>query len=123
MPDPHSSPELAPKYNFIRSVTAVDVPANLTRKHGVNAGMYRFAHVQVIPSGGGNPTVEIMWWSEAAAKFVKEHVALVKAGIGVNTPFEFSIEPRGRIFAVVVTVLAAGQADIYVSGFQHEQVS
>jgi len=123
MPDPQSSPELAPKYMYHRTATAVDVVANLTRAHGVNAGMYRFAHVQVIPSGGAAPAVEIYWWSEAAGKFIKDQAVLAKAGLGANVPFEFSIDARGRIFAVVFTTLAAGSVDVYVAGFQHEQVS
>lgn len=78
---------------------------------------YQFANVQVIPSGGANPNLEIMWWSEAANQFIQEHTPLTKAGVGIDTPFEFTVECFGRNMFVAVTTLAAGKAEIYVSGF------
>jgi hypothetical protein len=78
--------------------------------------------VQVVPSGGANPSVAVFWWSEEAEKFVQEHVALAKAGVGVNAPYEFTVESRGRIMFVAVTAIAAGTVDVYVSGFDPHKV-
>ncbi len=124
MADVQSSPSLAPAYALHRdAIAAVDATAPTNAAYGCNAGMYRYAHVQVVPAGGANPTVGVWWWSEAAGKFIQEHTPLSFAGVGVNVPFEFTIEPRGRKFFVAVTTLAAGTASVYVSGFQHEQAS
>jgi hypothetical protein len=82
---------------------------------GINTSYFKTALVQVVPSGGADPTVEVMWWSEEAESFVKEHVALTKAGIGANTPFEFSVSCYSRIMFVAVTI-TAGSVKILVAG-------
>lgn len=108
----------APQYAMHRKgVAAVDSAALAQEENGCNAGGYSDVHVQVVPSGGANPTVEVLWWSDPASVFVKEQVALTKAGIGADKPFEFTIQPKGRIFLVAVTVIAAGSVDVFVSGF------
>jgi hypothetical protein len=77
---------------------------------GVNAGQYRFVNVEVLPSGGANPNLEVLFWSDLAGAFVSENVALTKNGIGVDTPFTFTVEANGRIFLVAVKAgIAAAQ--------------
>lgn len=119
-----SSPESAPYYALHReSVTAADVMANVVKKNGCNAYMYNYAHIQVVPADGANPDVAVWWWSEQANAFIQEHTPIAKAGVGANTPYEFSIEPRGRIFFVQVATIAAGNVDVLVSGFERHQFS
>lgn len=112
------SVQLAPLYQqYRKAVAAVDTLPVTDVKEACNAGQHEDVHVQVFPAGGANPTVAVLWWSEAAGKFIQEHVAISKAGVGANTPFEFTIQAKGRMFFVAVTTLAAGTVDIYVSGF------
>jgi hypothetical protein len=119
-----SSPYSAPEYSLHRDgVAAADVMANVIKKHGCNAYMYNYAHIQVVPKSGANPDVVVWGWSEAADAFVQEHTPIAKAGVGADTPYEFTIEPRGRIFFVQVAAIAAGNVDILVSGFERHQFS
>jgi len=123
-----SSPHSAPEYALHREgVTAADVMANVIKKHGCNAYMYNYAHIQVAPKSGANPDVAVWWWSEAVnsgnGAFIQEHTPIAKAGVGVDTPYEFTIEPRGRIFFVQVAAIAAGNVDVLVSGFERHQFS
>jgi hypothetical protein len=120
------SPELSPDYALHRDgVAAVELDATVraagvgyTKKSGMNLASYEHAHIQVIPSGGANPDVTVWWWSEAASAWVQEHTPLTRAGVGANTPFEFTIQPRGRRFFVSVPTLAAGAVSVYVAGFR-----
>lgn len=113
-----SSPQKAPNYALYRDVAAADVLPIADRAKGINMDGYEYAHIQVIPAGGADPTAQVQWWSsDGNGKFVQEHTALSKAGVGADTPFEFTVECRGRIMGVFLTTLAAGTAKIYVSGF------
>jgi len=127
-----SSPNTAPYYASHREgVAAVDAVVNgvikKSKKNGCNAHQYKDVHIQVVPSGGANPDVAVWWWSDVAnsgnGAFIQEHTPIAKAGVGVDTPYEFTIEPKGRIFFVQVTAIAAGNVDILVSGFERHQFS
>lgn len=83
---------------------------------GIKMTDYKKAHIQVVPSGGANPTVKVKWWSEAAQLFIDEHTAISKAGVGVNTPYEFTVDCEGRIMLVDIDAIAAGTASVYVAG-------
>lgn len=110
--------QMAPKYQLYRkAITANDTLPVTDIKAGVNFGEYEKAHIQVLPSGGANPTLAVLWWSEAAGRFVAENPALTKAGAGVDTPYEFTIDARGRIGYIAMTTIVAGSVDILVSGF------
>lgn len=110
--------QLAPKYQLYRdAVTAVDSLPVSDQKQGINMSGYKQAHVQIIPSGGANPTVAVLWWSEAAGKFIQEHVPITKTGVGANTPYEFTVDARGRIMFVAFTTLASGSCQVAVAGF------
>ena len=106
-----------------KAVTGTDTLPFTAKKDGMNMQGYLRANVQVVPSALSNPTVQVQWWSEAASKFVQEQVPLTKAGVGVNTPYEFTVDCRGRIMMVVVTTQAAGTCDIYISGSEHEALT
>lgn len=105
----------SPTYVLHRETAAVDSSVN-SYDHGINTSYYAKANIQVVPSGGANPNVEVLWWSDEASKFISEHVALAKAGVGANTPFEFTVDCLSRVMFVSVTAIAAGSVKIFVSG-------
>jgi hypothetical protein len=112
-----TSPNKAPVYALYRdAVAAVDVVANVPAGSGINMANYEYAHIQVVPSTLANPTVAVYWWSELGGVWVQEHTPISKAGVGVNTPYEFTVPCRGRIMLVAVSVLAAGTVSIAVAG-------
>jgi len=118
MTDISRSPQHAPDYALHRDVDAADgVGAITDGMQGINMTGYEYAHIQILPAGGANPTVQVQWWSAEGGKFIQEHTAISKAGVGANTPFEFTVECRGRIMFVKVTTLAAGTCKVLVSGF------
>jgi len=108
-----SSIAMAPAYSLHRNAAGADTPPEILKNHGVNAEGYFYAHVQVIPGSGANPTVTVYWWSEESTKFIQEHTSIVKAGAGANVSYEFTIEPRGRRFFISVNAACK----VFVSGF------
>ncbi len=120
---PIANPRLAPEYALHRQkVTAPDALPETKHTRGINMTSHTQAHIQVVPTGGANPTVAVLWWSTAAGKFVQEHVPISRAGVGADTPFEFTIESHGRIMFVAVTAIVAGETDVFVSGYNVERV-
>lgn len=114
-----TGPQKAPYYAHHRAaVTAPDVIANVTRPQGINCSNYQSAHIQVAPSGGANPDVAVYWWSDEAGVFIQEHTPIAKPGVGANTGYEFTVDCRGRVMFVAITAIAAGECDVYVSGFK-----
>jgi len=80
----------APEYGQHRkNVTAVDSGDITDKRRGMNCGSYRVANVQIVPlTVAGNPTVEILFWSEKAGKFIRSHTALTRAGVGAGVSYE-----------------------------------
>lgn len=116
-----NSTQKAPEYAIHRNaIAAPDTIANIKMAQGVNMSGYTNANIQVVPSGGANPNVAVYWWSETANKFIQEHTPITKAGIGVDTPYEFTVNCYGRIMFVAVAVIAAGIASVAISGFNRE---
>lgn len=100
-------------------VTAVDtlpLTGVAAKKRGMNMQGYDTALIEVMPSGTANPTVTVLYWSQRLERFVREHTNLVFTGVGADTPFQFSVECRGRVMFVAVTTLAAGSVNIGVAG-------
>jgi hypothetical protein len=115
--EPTQSPTHAPEYAKHReNVTTVDTLPITNPDRGMNMLGFITANIQVIPSGGANPTVQVLWWSEEAQRFVQEHTPISRAGVGADTPFEFSVNAANRRLFVAVTTLAAGAVKIMVSG-------
>lgn len=97
-----TSPARAPRYSIHRTgVKADDVPANVPFGAGANASEYQAAHVQVVPGAGDACTATVLFWSEAAGKFIVGDVAPVVVAAGVAREFSFSV--RGRIFFVALS--------------------
>jgi hypothetical protein len=115
------NPERAPEYNLHREVAAADVAADTVKAHGMVMQDYRYANIQVVPAGGANPDIEVMFWSEEAGAFISEHTALAFSGIGVNTPYEVTVDANGRRLWVMVPTMAAGSCKIFVGGFKTSQ--
>lgn len=115
-------PGNAPNFNTHRTgVTATDTIANVTARQGMNMEGYEHAHIQVIPSGGANPTVQVYYWAPgvgSSGAWIREHTAATFAGVGADTPFGFTVQPRGRKMFVAVTTLAGGSVRIDVAGFR-----
>lgn len=121
MAETQGSPLAAPRYARHRSeVTAADGAAIANRMLGCNTENYTHTHIQVVPSGGANPTAEVLWWSEEAGQFVSEHTAISKAGTGADTPFEFTVASQGRILFVKLTSISAGSVEVMVAGFHSD---
>lgn len=107
----------APSYSLHRrNVAAADSVDITDSSRGLPAHGYQSVHVQVIPDGG-DPSVEVLFWSEAAGKFISEHVPIVKAGKGVDVPYEFTVEARGRRVFVKVSTMAAGTVSVWLAAW------
>lgn len=124
---PTQSPILAPEYNLHRIVKdANDAGTIDDGRRGMNMQSYSHAHVQILPSGGANPDVKILFFSPELGEFIAPHPdqEIAFAGAGPDVPYDFSFEPRGRKFFVFVTsgVSAADVVKIFVAGFNVERV-
>lgn len=119
--NPRSAPDYEPHRYFKAETGAlIDALPATDRRRGMNMGSYRFANVQVIPKqAGANPAVAVLYWSEAAGKFVQTLDATTKAGAGDGVSYEFTVECFGRIMFVAITggMADAEEVEIYVSGF------
>lgn len=113
------NPKQAPEYACHRIVKETgDTLPETIKEHGINMAQHEIGLIQVVPAGGANPNVAVLWWSDEAGAFVQEHTPITKAGVGVNTPYEFHVTAYGRILFVAVTGgVAAGQSvRVMVSG-------
>lgn len=122
-----TSPILAPDYALHRVVEDANDSGDITdKRRGMNFRSYSHAHVQIVPTGGADPAVKIIFFSPAANKFIDPHSdqAIAFAGEGADTPYEFTFEPRGRIFFVFVEsgVTGGDTVRIDVAGFNIERV-
>lgn len=109
----------APEYVAHREgLTAPDAaPPQTNKTLGMATDGYLAAHIQVLPSGGANPSVQVQVWSEALGQFITPvDTDFAQTGAGADTPYEFTIFCRSRRIWVRATALAAGSVDIYVAG-------
>jgi hypothetical protein len=115
------SPRHAPDYALHRYVAeANDTLPETVRAHGMNMHGFQNAHVQVVPdTNNPDPSIKILFWSEAAGAFIDDHSALAFAGKGAGVPYEVTVACNGRVmFVAVVGGMSAGMdCRIYVSGF------
>lgn len=105
---------LAPTYAIHRKKVAVADSTFTDRALGVNGADHDTAHVQVIPNGS-TVNVEVLFWSDAAEKFISEVTPITHNAIA--TPREFSFDVKGRIFLVAVKVIDTGDVQILTSGY------
>lgn len=119
MADVQRSPTHAPEYSRHREVRdAVDTLPETDQRHGMNMSGYLFAHAQVLPSGGANPSIEAQVWSGELGRFISLSPAETRTGAGADTPYELTFACRSRIIFVAVTGgVAGGQSvDVLVAG-------
>ncbi len=119
MADLERSPQHAPVYARHREVRdAIDVLPETEKGRGVNMSGYLYAHVQVLPSGGADPSVEVQVWSDAAGAFISISPVATRVGVGADAPYEFTFSCRSRIIFIAVTGgVSGGQGvDIFVAG-------
>lgn len=121
------APALAPDYVRHRLVKgAVDTGTITDQRRGMNSESHAQAHVQVLPSNGADPDVKILFFSPAKGEFIDPHPdqAITFTGVGADVPYEFTFEPRGRIFFVFVTGTVTGddEVDVQVAGYNVERV-
>lgn len=121
MAETKRSPEQAPAYALHRhkpSGEGVDSGDATEKKHGMNMSGNRFANIQVVPlAASGNPDVEILFWSEAASKFIRGHTQISKAGVGAGVAYEFEVDVQGRIIYAYITGTVTGGIEVYVGGY------
>lgn len=126
MPDETTrSPTSAPDYVLHRHLQdAADSLPVTDRLRGINMRSYSHAHVQVVPSSGANPSARVLFWCAEAGQFINAHTALTWAAGGVNTPYEFTVECRGREMLVVCEdgVAASQEVKVFVAGYYVERV-
>ena len=103
-----------PEYLKIRSVLATD--ATFTNQcDGGNFTGFDLGAFQVIPSGGADPSIVLMSWSEAAGEYIAGNPSFTVAGAGADVPYEFTVQVAGRWMFPAVTI-AGGSVEIYAAG-------
>lgn len=114
-----SSPSTAPVFTRHRTVKVTPDSAPITdKKRGMNMLGYEKAHIQIIPSTGITPTAEVLFWSEAASKFISEQTAISKPSPGAGVASEFTVDVQGRVIFVYITgtIGASKQVDVLIAG-------
>ncbi len=116
MVETQSSIVKAPDYILYRQTIDKDTGDITDKRLGLNCSNYQYANIQIVPNGTSNPTINILFWSEALGMFVEANPEVSRSGAGPGIGYEFSFECYGRIiFAYVVAGI--GGCDIYASGF------
>lgn len=99
------------------AVTGVDTISAVDKKRGMNMVGYQVAIIEVLPSGGADPTLGLYYWSEAAGLWLQAQTPEVIGPGGVDTPYHRLITTvRQRRIFVAVTAIAAGQVDVRIAG-------
>jgi hypothetical protein len=112
----------SPKYTLVRTVTAADSAPSDNDRDAVSFDGFDIGLFQIVPSGGANPSVELMAWCDAAGAFISANTKAEYTGMGANVPYEFTVSAAGRKFWVNVTALAAGTVQIYAAGHRTGRV-
>lgn len=111
---------MSPEFTLYRTASDADDSLPMTdSKQGLSTADYEDVILEVVPSGV-DPDIEILFWSEAAGKFVKENTAITYSGIGSDTPYQVRVKTLGRrIFVAVSGGLGAGDTvAIYAAGWR-----
>lgn len=105
------------KFTKVRdAIDAVDASNPTNENVGVNFAGYDIAMFNIIPSGGANPSVEILVWSPTAGKYISASPAITHAGAGADTSYSITEFAYGRNLFVKITALAAGSVHIEAKG-------
>lgn len=88
---------------------------------GINTSSYKDVCVQVLPAGTANPSVSVYFWSALQGAYIQAQTPIDMAGVGSNTPYEFTVETNGRHIFVRVSAITAGSVKIAVAGFEQRE--
>ena len=104
------TPGRAPNTNLHREVAVNDpAPAVTDKDLGVNFKGFEKGIIEVLPSGGANPVIDLLFWMEEAGGFIGEHTPIQFSAPGADTPYSSTFDAMGRIvFAKVVSGITVG---------------
>lgn len=103
-----------PAFSLHREVTAADSSIPTDLRFGIKGDGRRFLNLEVIPTGGANAAIEVLFWSEEASTFISQHTPLTFAGVGADTPYAVSVDLKGRSAWVEVTSIGGGGGEVKV---------
>lgn len=107
-----STPGYSPNTNLHREVAVNDSAAVTDKALGVNFKGFEKGIIEVVPSGGANPVIDLLFWMEGAGsggEFVEEHTPIQFTAPGADTPYSSTFDAMGRIvFAKVVSGITVG---------------
>jgi hypothetical protein len=111
---------MSPDFTFYRSVAdADDTLPETDEGKGFNTSDYEDVIIDVVPAGGCDPDLKILFWSDAASAFVAENTAITFTGAGADTPYQVRVKALGRkLFVAVSGIVAGDTADLYVAGWR-----
>jgi len=113
-----ASTTVAPDSKLYRTAKANDAGPFNDKKQGLNCGHYENLHLEILPSGGDNPVIEVLYWSEEAGLFIGENPAAPYAARGANVPWTVAVPVRGRhVMVVVNSGGGVGETKIATSGY------
>lgn len=109
----HDAPDFKP---FSIGITAAQVLTGKPATAGLNFSGYDVALFSVVPSGGANPTIEVMVWDPVSVKWIATNPASTYAGAGADTPYQIAFNAYGRKLYPRVHTIAAGSVSISQAG-------
>lgn len=99
-----SSPASSPVYTIHRVVHDAADSGDVTKaSRGMNFYGFRTGTVRVVPSVSAQPSVEVLFWSEEAGKFISRFPKVESGGFGAGVPFELSFAAFGGVAFLKVT--------------------
>lgn len=98
-----------PDYQFIKTVEADESTPPSELKKGINFQGYDFGVIQIIPSGGSTPTVELLSWCPALDTFIPVSPAATWTAPSAGAAFEITFSPYGRSVWPRITSVGASQ--------------
>jgi len=110
----------APEYQHIKTVVSADEstpPSEL--KKGVNFKGYDIGIIQIIPSAGSTPTVELLAWCPSQDTFIPVEPAATWTAPAAGEAFEFTFSPYGRSVWLRVTNVGGGSETVEVWASAH----
>lgn len=100
-------------------VTSADTIADVIKARGMAMSGYEEALIEVIPSGGANPTLGVYFWSEAAGVWLQDETPQVIGPVGVDTLYHALVLVKHRRMFIAVDAIAAGPVSIRVAGHRN----
>lgn len=105
----------SPDYELVKTVTADESTPPSELKKGMNFQGYDVAFVQIIPSGGSTPSVELLTWCPSQDTFIPVNPTATWTAPAAGAAFEFTFSPYGRSVWVRVTGVGAGSVEVWAS--------